>query len=441
MFNRTKISELENWQKKKTRKPLLLQGARQVGKTSLLKQFGRENFDKVHYFNFEEDKNLSGFFKRDLKVERILSELSIYQEDEIKMSDLIIFDEIQACSQALTSLKYFCENRAEGYVAAAGSLLGIYLGESFPVGKVVFIDLYPMNFEEFLLATGKTSHHKLLSDGIRKFTISPPLHQQLFDLLLEYLIVGGMPEAVSIYANSKKPLSEVYKEIRAVQKDLIEGYENDIAKHSGKLDALNITRVWKSVASQLSVNHEGNARKFSFSNVIPGESRYRNLSNYISWLQRAGLVLQVKIVNSGEHPCEAYTKENRFKLMCHDIGVLGVMADLDPGVIRSWDFGTYKGYFCENFVARELKTLGYNLYAWNEGQSEIEFLISKGGENIPVEVKAGKVTKAKSLGVFLGKYNPDQSILLSARSLALDSSGKKKIPLYFSSWISSILDC
>ena len=411
-----------------------------MGKTFLLKEFGKRHFPETHYFNFEEDKGLGTIFNGDLKVARIVDDLSLHQGKEIRDEDLVIFDEVQACPLALTSLKYFCENRPDGYLIAAGSLLGIHLSSSFPVGKVKFLDLHPLNFDEFLLALGETAFHKKLSNQARDFSIPDSVHEKLFKLFLLYLIVGGMPEAVKTYVENMGSSVKAFKAVREVQRDLITGYTNDIAKHSGKMSALNIERVWRSVASQLSLSHDGTAKKYRFKDVLSGQKSFRDLAGPIDWLKKAGLILQVKIVNKGSMPSEAYTKENRFKLLLHDSGLLGCMADLDPVVLLSWSFGTYKGYYAENYVAQELTSLGYPLYSWEEGTAEIEFLLSRGDQNIPVEVKSGHVVKAKSLLMFHKKYSPERSLVISANPSNYDDLGKLKVALYSTSWLDSIID-
>lgn len=440
MFPRLKMQDLMHWKNHPKRKPVILRGARQVGKTFLLKAFGDQEFESVHYFNFEKNKSLAGFFDSNLDPKRIIENLSIFQNKDIAIDDLIIFDEIQECPNALTSLKYFCEERENGYIVAAGSLLGIHLGSSFPVGKVEFIDLCPLNFEEFLLANKKSSYLKLLNLDIEKLSIPKPIHELLFQEYLEYMIVGGMPEAIKALTESEEGIVKKYKSVRKIQRDLIDSYVNDISKHSGKQNALHIERVWKSSVSQLSQNIDGNAKKFVFKNVLSGASSFRELSGPIDWLKKAGLVLQIPIANNGESPCDAYVKENKFKLLVHDVGLLGALAGIAPSEILSWSFGTYKGYFAENFVGQELRSMGFPLYSWNENTAEIEFLISSPAGNIPIEVKSGKKTKAKSLKVFEGKYKPQKSIIISASELKYSSHGRVYAPLYCCSWIAKLLN-
>ena len=439
MLYRNKLSNLQKWKDQASRKPLILRGARQVGKTYLVKEFGKTHFPGVHYFNFEEDRGLESIFASDLKTDRILDDLALHQNKEIGINDLIIFDEIQACPSALTSLKYFCENRQDGFLVAAGSLLGIHLSSSFPVGKVAFLDLHPMNFDEFLLAIGEENLNKKLAAQDKNFSVPGVVHEKLFKLFLTYLVVGGMPEAVQAYADNKTSSVVAFKSVRQIQKDLITSYTNDIAKHSGKLSALNIERVWRSVASQLSLSLDGKAKKFRFKDILSGQKSFRDLSGPIDWLKKAGLVVQVGIANSGQMPSEAYAKENRFKLLMHDSGLLGAMVDLSPEAILGWKFGTYKGYFAENYVAQELTSLGYPLYSWEEGTAEIEFLLAQKDYNIPIEVKAGHIVKAKSLQMFDKKFGPQHSVVISANPCDYSQPSKLRVALYATSWIPIIL--
>jgi uncharacterized protein len=437
MIYRNKYENLEKWRKTSERKPLILKGPRQVGKTFLIKEFGKSQFPLVHYFNFEEDAKLGTIFEPDLKPKRILDDLSLYQNKTISQRDLVIFDEIQACPLALTSLKYFCESMPDRFIVAAGSLLGLHFNSSFPVGKVEFLDLAPLCFAEFLLALNETKLHEKLSSEGMALSLPDAIHHRLWNLLKTYFVVGGMPEVVSSYAKNMNDPVKAFSEARSIQNSLITSYTNDIAKHSGKLSGMNIERVWKSVPAQLSSSIDGRANKYRFKDVLSGQKGFRDLSGPIDWIKKAGLVLQVKIVNSGLVPSYAYTKENRFKLMLHDVGLLGAMCKLEPRTILSWEFGTFKGFFAENFVAQELDSCGIELFCWEEGKAEIEFLIQSGDDNVPVEVKSGKnINKAKSLVSFTKKYEPSYSIIFSS-NLPAGTNGKiLKMPLYLAGFLS-----
>lgn len=442
MMKRDLMLKLIEWKEKTNRRPLILEGARQVGKTYLLKEFGKKYFSKVHYFNFEEDFFLAKTFERDLNPERIIDELSVMKDRSInKKEDLIIFDEIQACPNALTSLKYFEEQCPEIALCAAGSLLGVRLGEgSYPVGKVDHLHLYPLSFFEFVRANNQQLYNYLMKLDIND-EISDGIHGQLWDIFRNYLIVGGLPGIVNIYiSKGNLSLNDLFNNIREEQLSLIKDYLSDIAKHSGKTNAMHIERVWRSIPAQLSKSMDGQAKKFIFKNVLSGRSGYSNLAGPIEWLEKAGLIHKVLIAQKAIIPLTAYTKENIFKLLFFDIGILAALANIPAQSFFNYSFGTYKGFVAENFVATELINSGLkNLYSWNEGTSEIEFLIQSGENLIPIEVKAGKNTQAKSLKVFSQRYDPLLKIILSGKKQN-SSDNLKYIPLYFSGFIKNYLE-
>ena len=411
------MNRLIEWKEEKNRKPLLLKGVRQVGKTYILTTFGKNHFQKTLYLNFEKDPSLKKIFEKDLDPRRIIAEISFKLDLPIDIGkDLVIFDEVQEAPKALTSLKYFAEECPELHLCGAGSLLGLHLSDhSFPVGKVTFETLRPMSFEEFLLA----SNDKGLP-FLQKFTESSDLpdavHDHLFSMLKHYFIVGGLPEAVATYCYHKNDLYQAFTNVRKKQSDLLKSYEADIAKHSGKSNAMHIERVFRSVPSQLSKAENTSTLRYKFRGVVPGISHYDRLAGAIDWLESAGMVLKAQIANSGNLPFSGHTKENTFKLFLFDIGILGSMADIPPKTILDANYGSYKGYFAENFVAQELLTTSIQtLYAWQEKLYEIEFLITQNGKTVPVEVKAGKNTRAVSLKTFLEKYSPEHHIILSAK--------------------------
>ncbi len=429
-MKRKMMKRLLEWKEENGRKPLILKGVRQVGKTHLLKEFGRLYFPKVHYFNFEKEPRLAKIFEADLNPERILSELSFYRDQPIHIkTDLVIFDEIQEAPKALTSLKYFQEECSELYLCAAGSLLGLHLSStSFPVGKVTFETLRPMSFEEFLMANNDKAL-PILQKLTAKGKIPDILHEHLWDQLKHYFIVGGLPEAVTAYLEKKANLFEAFSLVRKRQDDLLNTYYADIAKHAGKVNAMHIDRVFRSVADQLSQVQDGSVARFKFKGVVPGITHYDRLSGAIDWLEAAGLAMKVHIVNTGQFPFAGYAKENCFKLLAFDVGILGSMSGLPPKVILDYDYGTYKGYFAENFVAQELMGHGReSLFSWQEHNREIEFLAEIDGAVIPIEVKSGSNTKAKSLKTFSEKYTPLYQVIFSGLSLDIESS--KKIHYY-----------
>jgi len=433
-MRRAYLEKLIHWKNKLDRKPLILKGVRQVGKTYLLKHFGNEYFPAVHYLNFEKESQLVKIFEQDIDPQRIVSEIELYLSRKInKEKDLLIFDEIQICPRALTSLKYFQEEMPELALASAGSLLGIYLGPvSFPVGKVDILTLYPMSFEEFLIAIDEQMAYDFLKRVTIDTKIPDILHDKLWRNLKLYFIVGGLPEAVVTFCLNKESLYEALEMVRSKQMNVINAYYADIAKHSGKKSAMHIERVFRAIPLQLAQAQDGNAKKFSFKGVIPGVDRYSRLAGPIDWLQACGLIIKIPICHSAQLPLLAYTKENIFKLYIFDVGLLGAMSNLAPKVIYDYDYGSFKGYFAENFVAQEFLYSGAQfLCSWHEKNSELEFLQELEGTIIPVEVKSGWITQAKSLKVFKGRYHPPYSIIFSAKKLSVnEKEGLIRSPLY-----------
>ncbi len=429
------MKRLVEWKDERNRKPLLLKGVRQVGKTHLLKEFGKQFFPQFHYFNFEKQLDLSKIFEKDLDPKRILNELSFLSHRSINIKeDLVIFDEIQELPKALTSLKYFQEDCPELHLCGAGSLLGIHLNPtSFPVGKVTFETLRPMTFEEFLMANHDPSLH-LIQKLTSKDKIPEIVHQHLWEQLKRYFVIGGLPEVVMNYLEDKEDLFKAFSKVRKKQDDLLNSYYADIAKHSGKVNAMHIDRVFRSVPTQLSQVQDGSTARFKFRGVVPGITHYDRLAGAIDWLEAAGLIIKVHIVNTGHLPFKGYSKENIFKLLLFDVGILGAMSGLPPKVILDYDYGSYKGYFAENFIAQELLALGEDtLYNWQEKNNEIEFLIERNGEVIPIEVKAGSTIKAKSLKIFSQKYKTAYQVIFSGQLLDIGSS-IHLYPLYLASW-------
>lgn len=432
------IEKLVEWKGKSDRKPLIVRGVRQVGKTTILKEFGARFFPKTHYINFEKEDQAVKIFKGDLKPNRIIEALSFYLNETIDpKQDLVIFDEIQECPRALTSLKYFQEDLPQLALCSAGSLLGVHLTPvSFPVGKVDLLTMFPMSFEEFLEGIGDERSLPFLA---KIDSIPEIVHDHLWEMLKIYLVVGGLPEVVDAYRKSKDNLFAALQSVREKQEALIVLYLNDMVKHSGKVNALHLERIWKSVPQQLAKSQDGSASKFQFKGVLPGISRYSRLVSAIDWLEAAGLVLKVSIIDSAQIPFSAYAKENAFKLFCFDVGILGAMSGLAPKVILDYDYGSYKGYFTENFAAEEMLCSGMKrLYCWQEKNTEVEFLMDDEGKAIPIEVKSGFVTKAKSLQVFYEKYKPPYQVILSGKNFNFDEKQKKYlIPLYFAGKIYS----
>lgn len=432
-MKRKRLKDLIAWKNRPDRKPLMLQGARQVGKTYLLEQFGKEAFPQTHRLNFEKKPEACLLFDLDLDPIRLVKELSLFLGTDIDIHrDLLIFDEIQACPKAITSLKYFCEDMPELALCSAGSLLGIHLTPtSYPVGKVDLMSLFPMCFEEFLLALGDQKFLEFMEEP-KDSPLPEFVHSHLWNRLKHYFVVGGLPEVVQTYINHQNSPVEAFKQVRKRQNELITIYYADMAKHCGAVNAMHIQRVWNSVPTQLMRNLDGSSSKYVFKGVIPQVNRYQQLVGAIDWLEAAGLIIKISIVESAQIPLKAYNKENFFKLMLFDIGILGAMSDLSAQSILDYEYGSYKGYFAENFVAQEfLQGAGKPLYSWNEGTAEVEFLVDIEGKIIPVEVKSGEVTHSKSLLSFSHKYDPLYSVILSGKNFHFNNKKRRYFyPLY-----------
>jgi hypothetical protein len=429
-------TNLLKWKDSPGRFPLLLKGARQVGKSYILQEFGENEYPDHHIFNFEQDRKLSAAFGNDLNPERIISELSIHSGKRINIDkDLVIFDEIQECPGALTSLKYFYEKMPQLALCCAGSLIGIKLSTgSFPVGKVDLFNLHPMSFEEFLMALNDAIALELYQHSDSVDTHSEIVHQKLWGCLREYYVTGGMPHVVSTYLTYRDDPAEAMKRARYVQKKLVEGYNNDFAKHSGKTNSMHIVSVFENVPVQLSTNIEGSVRRYRFKGVIPRKKGYAELQGPIDWLEKAGLIIKVKVCKKAGIPLESFCRNNMFKLLLFDIGLLGCMLDLPVNLIYSQDYGTAKGYFAENFVAQEFTASGVSkLYSWTQGASEIEFLRVINEALVPVEVKSGTRTQAKSLRQYILKYSPKRAVKISAKPLnRIKGRVLQNYPLYLS---------
>ncbi len=422
------------WKARKQCPPLILKGARQVGKSYLLKQFGAHEFDNFYHFDFEKNHTeLAPFFAKDLNVHKILENLSFYVgKSIIPGKDLIIFDEIQNCPRALSSLKYFNEDMPTLHICAAGSLLGIYLAnESYPVGKVTHFELFPMSFEEFLWQSDSALLVEAFNAAIKKREMPEAAHNKCWEVLKEYYVIGGMPAAVNLWLGQKADKVNAMNSVREMQYELIENYKADFKKHAGNLNAMHIITVFENIPKQLSRVLNGSLKRFYFKDVIPGKRRFIELEGPINWLEKAGLIYKVWPVSRIENPLTAFTKANIFKLFCFDIGILGAMLNLSPGTIILQDYGITKGYFAENYAATQLKACGIKeLYSWQNRSYEIDYLLERDSRIIPVEIKAGTKKAIKSLKYLLSFSRTGQGLLLSADNL--DFSGKDiiNIPLY-----------
>jgi predicted AAA+ superfamily ATPase len=411
---------LEAWKLSSDRKPLILRGARQVGKTYTLKEFGKRDFPRHHYINFEEDERPGRIFERDLKPDRILNDLQFHLDQTInRHEDIVVFDEIQRCPRALTSLKYFSENMPELALCAAGSLLGVGLNmESFPVGKVQFIDMYPLTFYEFLSGIGNDRLAELIREHDLSQSLPDTAHEQLWELWKSYLVVGGLPEVVNRYRERQENLYEAMQMVRKTQRDLLNAYIADIAKHSGKANALHIERLWRNIPEQLGQAGSSSTAKFKLRGAVPGIRGYERLSSPLDWLDGAKLVIRIPIVDAVGIPLSSVGKENRFKLYFFDVGILGAISSIAPSVFLNYGFGSYQGYIAENYVAQELRASDIvTPYCWQGRTAEVEFLLEREEKIIPVEVKSGRVTQSKSLKVYADRYQPTLAYILSANNI------------------------
>lgn len=426
-------SDLLSWSTKTTRLPLVLKGARQVGKTYVVKNFAQRNFKNFHEFNFEVTPGLKSIFESDPDPRRILQELSFQQGKQIGEGDLIFLDEIQECPKALTALKYFAENLPRQHVIVAGSLLGVALNEvSYPVGKVEYLWLGPMTFEEFLLGIEDEKGALALRKFYETLQISELEHTHLWEQLKRFYITGGLPKSVAEYGRLQSEPLEAFRVVRNIQENLIRDYTSDFSKHSAPANAVHIRGVFENIPLQLSAVHDGTTKKFKFNEAIPGRKGYAQLQSPIDWLYNAGLSYKISIANRAELPLRSFCKENLFKLFALDVGIFGAQLRLPPEIILKDDYGISKGYFAENLVLQGLIENEKDLpISWMEGQSEVEFLIVKEGEIIPIEVKSGLRTRAKSLASYIKKYRPKAAVKLWGGMPRYERTSKlHSLPLY-----------
>ncbi len=391
------------WKRSNRRKPLILKGARQVGKTYILKKFGESEYANVAYFNFEEDPGLRDFFRGRIQPEKIIEKLSIYLESSIfPEKTLVIFDEIQNSPETLSSLKYFCESANAYHIAAAGSLLGIKVGQSapFPVGKVNFLDLYPFSFGEYLQGLGKTQLYDYLTCKADFASLATSFHEDLLDRLKMYFFVGGMPEAIVQYKNSKD-----LQQVREVQREILTAYSFDFSKYAATPEAMKIIQIWNAIPDQLAQEN----KKFKFSEISKN-ARAREYSEAIQWLVDTGLVHKCYNIKTPKLPLSGYRKENIFKLYVLDVGILGAMLNISQRTIVAGNrlFSEYNGAFVENFAAQEFIAHHHReLYYWASGSSaEVDFIIPYDELIFPLEVKAGLSKKKKSLKIYGERYQP-----------------------------------
>ncbi len=419
------LQDLIKWKNKQGRKPLVIRGARQVGKTWLMKEFGKKEYTQTAYVNFETSKLLGTLFINDFDIKRIITALQIDTGIQINPDNtLIIFDEIQEAEGAITSLKYFFENAPEYHIIAAGSLLGVALQKhtSFPVGKVEFIELYPLNFKEFLLAMGQKPMLSLLIS--KDWELIKSFKQKYIQLLRQYYFIGGMPEAVQSYS-----INNNYKEVRYIQKQILLAYEQDFSKHAPNEIVPRIRMLWNSIPAQLAKEN----KKFIYK-IIKSGARAKEYEIALSWLIDCGLVHKVCRVSKPGIPLKSYEDYNAFKLFVVDVGLLGAMGDIDVKTLLDGNaiFEEFKGAITEQYVLQQIKVISdLVIYYWSaeRSKSEIDFLVQWLGSVIPIEVKAEENLQSKSLKTFYNKYNSKLAIRTSMSDFRKDD-WLMNIPLY-----------
>lgn len=421
-LKRNAIQILINWKASDDRKPMVLKGARQVGKTWLMKEFGRSCYDSAVYFNFDEEDQLKSIFEANKNPHRIIELLSLIAGEKIVPGEtLIIFDEIQECPEALNSLKYFKEKANEYHVIAAGSLLGTLLAEpkSYPVGMVNLLDIFPLGFDEFLDATDPAlfAYYESIQKGQE---IEEIFHHRLLDAYNNYLIIGGMPECVASWVKYKDPAR-----ISQIQKELIEVYENDFSKHNGKVNSGRILMVFRSIVAQLAKPNE----KFMYGAVREG-GRARDFEEAIEWLVSAGMLSRVYNVSKMEHPLAAFDKLDQFKLFVFDTGLLKHMAGIDNSAILLKSDYQFKGPLIENYILQQLRgQFDVEPRYYSDKNSEIDFVLQYCTEIIPVEAKGGEDKSAPSFKRYISEHHPAHAIRYSKRGYRKDGE-ITNLPLY-----------
>ena len=408
-MQRYALKHLINWKNKKNHKPLVIQGARQVGKTWLMQEFGKKYYEQVAYINFDVDVKSREIFDIDYDTERLIMDIGLATKTKINAENtLIIFDEIQECPRALTSLKYFRENAPQYDIIVAGSLLGVACNEGtgFPVGKVSFMNLFPLSFEEFLLAMGEERFVELLNK--KDFKTIKLFNNKYEKLLKQYCYVGGMPEIVQDFVENKD-----FESVRNLQKEILSAYEEDFTKHISANTVAKIRLLWKSIPAQLSKEN----KKFIYGAAKEG-ARARDFEAALSWLINSGLVYRVNKITKPDLPITAYEDFNSFKLFVLDVGLLGAMTDLQADTIIDGNriFEEFKGAIAEQYVLQQFKTIkDLPVFYWSNetSRAEIDFVIQIKSDVVPIEVKAERNLQAKSLKVYMEKFKPNYAIRTS----------------------------
>ena len=422
--------ELIRWKDKRRRKPLILTGVRQCGKTYIINEFGNSHFKNMAHLNFEESENAGAIFEYDFNVDRIITEIGYLTGETIVPGETLLFlDEIQICPKAITALKYFCENKRELHVICAGSLLGVAIKRdqmSFPVGKVNRLQLYPMSFKEFVIACGRTDLVEILSKWPTDRAVPDLYAAPMKKLLKEYYIIGGMPEAVQTWLDTHD-----YNEVTDVHMEILLDYADDFSKYAPANEVPKIRWIWDSIPVQLAKENN----KFVFSHVKAGK-RSAQLEDALQWLKDAGLITQLFLVEKPELPLSGFADKTYFKVYMSDIGLLRTKAGMSPETVfgETGMYIRFKGGFSENYVLNELCSIGENPYFWRSGNTaEIDFIYEDQSYMIPVEVKSADNTQAKSYKQFCKKYQPKFGLKLSEKNLAenmCEETRTLSLPLY-----------
>ena len=425
-MKRRLYGNLLKWKNSKRRKPLLLQGARQVGKTYLINEFGKKEYSDFIYLNFEQNPNLSTLFSAELSPSTIIKNIGLYIGKKINYDNtLIFFDEIQVLPNALTSLKYFFEQAPDFHIISAGSLLGVSVAKqsSFPVGKVNFMTLYPMSFAEYLEAAGEDLLAYSLDDFQELKSLPEIIHEKLLEHLKNYLYIGGMPEAVQSYLDEKD-----IRLVRDIQTDILNAYQRDFSKYTEKIQTIKITELWNSIPYQLAKEN----KKFKYSDIRK-KARASMYEQTIEWLKGAGLINVAYNISIPKLPLGGYADRKKFKLYLLDTGLLGAMLNLTSEIITSPAdlFSEYNGAFIENYAAMELMSSGYgDLYYWtSNSDAEVDFVVQVENKLFPIEVKSGRSRNLQSLRSYAQKYKPELVIRTSPRNFTIDGDFMN-IPLY-----------
>jgi len=425
-MKRLLYKSLLDWKKSNRRKPLLLQGARQVGKTYLVNEFGKSEYQNFYYLNFEQNPRFASFFEQELNPEQIIFDLGLYFGEKIVSENtLIFFDEIQEVPNVLKSLKYFYEQAPDYHIIAAGSLLGVSVGKetSFPVGKVNFLTMYPMSFIEFLEAFGEEFILRQFSNFTKMQPLPEIVHEKLLKHLKMYLFLGGMPEVLSDFLKNKD-----IETAREIQNEILEAYSRDFSKYADRSQAIKTSELWNSIPAQLAKEN----KKFKYADVSKN-ARAATYENTIDWLYKAGLIHLAKNISSPKIPLSGYADCSKFKIFMLDTGLLGAMLKVTPALIiePTEIFAEYNGAIIENYVANQLINTGITeLFYWtSNSDAEVDFVIERNNKIIPIEVKSGYRKGKKSLLSYAQKYNPETIFRLSPRNYILQESFAN-IPLY-----------